>query len=165
MGADIWGLEHDGLSMIKREVVNMYSLNRFLKAQETSYEIALQELTNGQKRKHWMWYIFPQLRALGHSETAVFYGLADMDEAKSYLAHPVLKARLVACCEAILLHKDMSALRIFGDIDAMKLKSSMTLFALACGEENSIFHQVLAQFYSGEMDKRTQELLGLKTNK
>ena len=143
----------------------MYSLQRFLTAQEKSYEIALQELTNGKKRQHWMWYIFPQLRALGRSERAVFYGIADADEAKSYLAHPILKARLVASCTAILLHKDRSALRVLGDVDAIKLRSSMTLFALVCGEESSIFHQVLAQFFGGKMDKRTQELLFLQTDK
>ena len=139
----------------------MYSLNRFLEAQEQSYDIALHELTNGKKYSHWMWYIFPQLRSLGRSETAVFYGIADMDEAKSYLAHPVLKARLVACCEAILSHKGVTALAILGDIDAIKLKSSMTLFALACGEENSVFGQVLMQFYGGKMDQQTQNLLAL----
>ena len=108
-----------------------------------------------------MWYIFPQLKALGYSETALYYGIADMEEAKSYLAHPILKARLVACCEAILLHKDKSALRILGDIDAMKLKSSMTLFALASDEENSVFHQVLTQYYDEKMDAKTKEILSV----
>ena len=138
-----------------------FNLERFLKAQESSYDIALQELNDGRKRSHWMWYIFPQLKALGYSETALYYGIADMEETKSYLAHPILKARLVACCEAILLHKDKSALRILGDIDAMKLKSSMTLFALASDEENSVFHQVLTQFYDGKMDAKTKEILSV----
>lgn len=138
-----------------------FNLERFLKAQESSYDIALQELNDGRKRSHWMWYIFPQLKALGYSETALYYGIADMEEAKSYLAHPILKARLVACCEAILLHKDKSPLRILGDIDAMKLKSSMTLFALASDEENSVFHQVLMQFYDGKMDTKTKEILSV----
>ena len=138
-----------------------FNLERFLKAQESSYDIALQELNDGRKRSHWMWYIFPQLKALGYSETALYYGIADMEETKSYLAHPILKARLVACCEAILLHKDKSALRILGDIDAMKLKSSMTLFALASDEENSVFHQVLTQFYDGKMDDKTKEILSV----
>ena len=138
-----------------------FNLERFLKAQESSYDIALQELTDGRKRSHWMWYIFPQLKALGYSETALYYGIIDMEEAKSYLAHPILKARLVACCEAILLHKDKSALRILGDIDAMKLKSSMTLFALVSDEENSVFHQVLTQFYDGKMDAKTKEIFSM----
>ena len=142
-------------------MLNMNDLQRFLSAQEKNYTTALRELINGKKRSHWMWYIFPQLRALGRSETAHFYGIADMDEAKAYLAHPILRERLIACCEAILLHKDKSALRILGDIDVMKLKSSMTLFALACGEEDCIFYQVLQQFYAGKMDKRTQEILSL----
>ena len=136
-------------------------LDRFLVAQEKSYETALLELKNGRKRSHWMWYIFPQLRALGYSETALYYGIADMAEAKSYLVHPILKERLVACCEAILLHKDKSTLRILGDIDAMKLKSSMTLFAFASDEENSIFHQVLKQFYDGKIDTKTKEILSI----
>lgn len=138
-----------------------FNLERFLKAQESSYDIALQELNDGRKRSHWMWYIFPQLKALGYSETALYYGITDIEEAKCYLAHPILKARLVACCEAILLHKDKSALRILGDIDAMKLKSSMTLFALASDEENSVFHQVLTQFYDGKMDAKTKEILSV----
>ena len=138
-----------------------FNLERFLKAQDSSYDIALQELNDGRKRSHWMWYIFPQLKALGYSETALYYGITDIEEAKSYLAQPILKARLVACCEAILLHKDKSALRILGDIDAMKLKSSMTLFALASDEENSVFHQVLTQFYDGKMDDKTKEILSV----
>lgn len=138
-----------------------FNLERFLKAQESSYDIALQELNDGRKRSHWMWYIFPQLKALGYSETALYYGITDIEEAKCYLAQPILSARLVACCEAILLHKDKSALRILGDIDAMKLKSSMTLFALASDEENSVFHQVLTQFYDGKMDDKTKEILSV----
>ena len=138
-----------------------FNLERFLKAQDSSYDIALQELNDGRKRSHWMWYIFPQLKALGYSETALYYGITDIEEAKSYLAQPILSARLVACCEAILLHKDKSALGILGDIDAMKLKSSMTLFALASDEENSVFHQVLTQFYDGKMDAKTKEILSV----
>ena len=141
--------------------MDINSLERFVKAQELAYPIALQDIKKGKKRSHWMWYIFPQLRALGYSETALYYGIADIEEAKSYLAQPILSARLVACCEAILLHKDKSALRILGDIDAMKLKSSMTLFALASDEENSVFHQVLTQFYDGKMDAKTKEILSV----
>lgn len=142
-------------------MAEMHTLQRFLEAQEDSYEIALKELTAGKKRSHWMWYIFPQLRGLGRSDTARFYGIADMDEAKAYLADSILGARLAACCEAMLLHTEKSALWILGDIDVMKLKSSMTLFALASGEEASVFHQVLQQFYNGKMDERTIELLGV----
>ena len=143
------------------DMAEMHTLQRFLEAQEDSYEIALKELTAGKKRSHWMWYIFPQLRGLGRSDTARFYGIADMDEAKAYLADSILGARLSACCEAMLLHTAKSALWILGDIDVMKLKSSMTLFALASGEEDSVFHQVLQQFYNGKMDERTIELLGV----
>ena len=143
----------------KESIKNMDTLQRFLEAQNRDYEVALRELTAGKKLSHWMWYIFPQLRGLGQSEYAVFYGIDGMQEAKMYLVHTVLRERLTACCKAILLHKDKTAMAILGDIDAMKLKSSMTLFALACGERKSIFYQVLQQFYDGKMDKRTQELL------
>ena len=136
-------------------------LQRFLTAQEKDYATALRELTAGKKRNHYMWYIFPQLRALGQSETAYFYGIADMAEAKAYLENAVLKERLISCCQAMLLHTDKSALKILGDIDKIKLKSSMTLFALANGEENSVFYQVLQQFYHGKLDARTVEILAL----
>ena len=140
-------------------------LQRFLSAQENDYEIALRELTEGEKRSHWMWYIFPQLRGLGRSGMAQFYGIADISEAKAYLENPLLKERLIACCKALLLHKDKSAFRIMGDIDAMKLKSSMSLFALVGEEENSIFQQVLQQFYDGEIDTRTLDIIASEFGK
>ena len=139
----------------------MYNLQRFLIAQETDYRVALEELTSGKKRSHYIWYIFPQLKDLGRSPNALYYGIENLNEAKAYLNNETLKKRLIACCNAMLLHKDKTALQILGDIDCIKLKSSMTLFALASEEENSIFHKVLNQFYKGEMDKITVSILEL----
>ncbi len=141
--------------------MDINSLDRFLKAQEKKHEKALNEIKNGKKRTHWMWYIFPQLRGLGRSDMAYIYGIKDLEEAKSYLAHTVLSMRLYELCGVLLEHKDKSAYDVFGDIDEMKLKSSMTLFALA-SEDNSIFHQVLECFYNGEMDKATLKIINRK---
>ena len=138
--------------------MDINSLDRFLEAQERMYEIALKEIRNGEKESHWMWYIFPQLRGLGKSRMAYAYGINGLEEAKAYLAHPVLSTRLIEISEALLKHKNQDIENILGDIDAMKLRSSMTLFALI-SEENSIFHQVLGCFYNGEMDELTKQLI------
>lgn len=134
--------------------MDINSLDRFLEAQERMYPIALKEIKNGEKESHWMWYIFPQLRGLGESEMSYFYGINGIEEAKAYLAHPILSARLIEISTALLEHKDKPIEDIMGYIDDMKLKSSMTLFALV-SEENSIFHQVLNVFFDGEMDQHT----------
>lgn len=133
-------------------------MERFIKAQEDVYATALAELQAGEKDTHWMWFIFPQMRGLGTSVMAYIYGIAGAEEARAYLAHPVLGPRLVACCEALLSHTDLTAEDILGDVDAMKLRSSMTLFA-EISEENSVFHRVLAQYYDGGMDERTLALM------
>ena len=134
------------------------NMERFLVAQERDYEIALSEIRNGRKKSHWMWYIFPQLRGLGTSTMAHKYGIVDLGEAKAYLEHPVLSARLYELCGELLKHKDKSAYDIFGDIDAMKLKSSMTLFALT-SKEHTIFDEVLEFFFDGERDAITLKLI------
>jgi uncharacterized protein (DUF1810 family) len=136
--------------------MDIYSLNRFIEAQENMYDIALEEIKNGEKCSHWMWYIFPQLRGLGYSYMSHVYGVDGLTEAREYLADPILSARLIEISEVLLAHKDKSAYDIFGDVDEMKLQSSMTLFALA-SDEDSIFHQVLDCFYNGEMDPITVE--------
>ena len=136
----------------------MDSLNRFLDAQEKTYAIALQEIRNGEKESHWMWYIFPQLRGLGYSTMAYRYGIDGLDEAKAYLAHPVLSARLIEISEALLMHADTPIEDVMGD-DDVKLRSSMTLFA-ALSENGSVFHRVLDCFYDGKVDKRTLNMLG-----
>ena len=138
--------------------MNINSLERFVKAQELAYPIALQDIKKGKKRSHWMWYIFPQLRGLGTSTMAHKYGIVDLGEAKAYLEHPVLSARLYELCGELLKHKDKSAYDIFGDIDAMKLKSSMTLFALT-SKEHTIFDEVLECFFDGERDAITLKLI------
>jgi len=135
------------------------TLDRFLEAQEHTYSTALREIRAGQKESHWMWFIFPQMRGLGRSGMAYIYGIADCAEAEAYLAHPVLSARLYEITEALLSLDESDPNAIFGGIDAMKLRSSMTLFA-AVGEEDSVFHQALAKFFSGRMDQKTLELLG-----
>lgn len=138
--------------------MNINSLDRFLEAQDRMYEIALSEVKKGSKCSHWMWFIFPQLRGLGRSNMAYTYGINGIEEAKEYLNHPVLSSRLIEITEALLTHKGKDIYDIMGDIDDMKLKSSMTLFALI-SEEDSVFHQVLESFYDGEMDEVTLRIL------
>jgi uncharacterized protein (DUF1810 family) len=139
-------------------VTDCFNLQRFIDAQDGVYEIALGELCAGSKRSHWMWFVFPQLRGLGLSSTAQFYGIASMDEARDYLAHPLLGARLRECVEAILSWIDhRSAEEIFGSIDAMKLRSSLTLFDRI--EPNGLFATGLAAFFGSARDKRTLALL------
>lgn len=141
--------------------MNIHSLDRFIKAQDPMYATALGEIKNGKKRSHWMWYIFPQLRGLGTSPMAHVYGIAGLEEARMYLMDPILSARLFEISEALLAQKKKTPKDFFGDIDAMKLHSSMTLFALA-SNGGSIFHKVLEQFYNGEPDERTLELIKAK---
>ena len=138
--------------------MDINSLDRFVKAQEKMFPIAMKEIQNGKKHSHWMWYIFPQLRGLGISSMAHKYGIINLDEAKAYLEHPVLSGRLYELCGELLKHKDKTALEIFGDIDEMKLKSSMTLFALT-SEDYTIFDEVLEHFFGGEMDEVTVKLI------
>lgn len=123
------------------------SLQRFHEAQAGTYAAALSELQEGQKRGHWIWFIFPQLASLGRSGTAKFYGIADLAEARAYLADPVLAPRLIACAEAVLTHPERTAEQILGPVDALKLRSSATLFAAAGAD---VMDRVLATFYGGE---------------
>jgi uncharacterized protein (DUF1810 family) len=132
-------------------------LQRFVDAQRDTYDRALAELRAGRKQGHWMWFVFPQLRGLGRSETSRFYGLAGLAEAAAYLAHPLLGARLRKACQAILQAAG-SAETILGRIDAIKLRSSMTLFHHAAPEDPT-FPDVLERFFDGEPDPATDELL------
>ena len=134
-------------------------LERFVLAQAGTYDQALGELRAGHKRSHWMWWIFPQVKGLGQSPTSQAYAIADVAEARAYLAHDVLGPRLLECCRALLDLEDVSADRVLGGIDAMKLRSSMTLFAHADPGER-LFTDVLDRFYDGEQDDRTARLLG-----
>lgn len=134
-------------------------LSRFLKAQEQDYEQALREIRSGRKRSHWMWYIFPQIQGLGFSPTAQYYAIRDLQEARDYLAHPVLGARLKEISSALLDLNGLSASEIFGYPDDLKLRSSMTLFRMADLNE-PVFLEVLEKYYDGKPDARTVELAG-----
>ena len=134
-----------------------FDLDRFVEAQSGDYEQALRELRGGRKRGHWIWYILPQMRGLGMSSMSSRYGIGSLDEARAYLAHPVLGPRLRACVEAAALHKSSSAAEIFGSLDAMKFRSCLTLFAEADGA-SSVFARALGQFFSDQRDPRTLEL-------
>ena len=134
-------------------------LSRFLKAQEQDYGQALREIRSGRKRSHWMWYIFPQIQGLGFSPTAQYYAIRDLQEARDYLAHPVLGARLKEISSALLDLDGLSASEIFGYPDDLKLRSSMTLFRMADLNE-PVFLEVLEKYYDGKPDARTVELAG-----
>ena len=135
------------------------TLDRFIEAQEIMYETALDEIKSGMKRSHWIWYIFPQLRELGVSAMANYYGITGLDEAKAYMAHPTLSARLIEISEALLCLKENDPERVLGFIDAVKVRSCMTLFA-EVSKEDSVFHRVLQKFYNGEKDDKTLKLIG-----
>ncbi len=134
-------------------------LERFVKAQAYDYDTALREIRGGRKRSHWMWYIFPQLQGLGFSSTAQYYGIRDLEEAKDYMEHPVLGARLVEISEALLALETSDPSAVMGYPDDLKLRSCMTLFELAAPEQ-PVFARVLEKYYSGRRDRRTLELLG-----
>jgi uncharacterized protein (DUF1810 family) len=135
-----------------------FDLNRFIAAQDSIYDRVLAELRRGDKRSHWMWYIFPQISGLGFSLTSRQYAIKSIEEARAYLNHPVLGQRLLECAEILLAVKGRSASEIFGYPDDMKLKSSMTLF-VCVSEPDSVFERVLKKYYKGERDVRTLELL------
>ena len=132
-------------------------LDRFLKAQERDYQIALEEIQCGQKMSHWMWYIFPQLKELGYSSTAKFYGIDGREEAVAYLTHPVLGKRLREISGELLKLESCDAGYVMGYPDNLKLKSCMTLFLEVSGEE--LFQQVLDKFFEDERDTETVRLL------
>ena len=137
-----------------------HDLDRFVEAQFGGYDSVLAELRRGQKTGHWIWYIFPQLAGLGRSEMSRFYGIASLDEAKAYLAHPMLGPRLRECAAAVQSVTGRTATEIMGPTDAMKLRSSVTLFHRAAPDE-PVFREVLVRYYDGVADSRTDALLGL----
>lgn len=138
-----------------------HDLARFVRAQDDggTYDKALAELRRGRKTSHWMWFVFPQVRGLGRSATAERFALSGVDEAAAYVAHPVLGARLRECVEIVNGLRGLSALRIFGTPDDLKLRSSMTLFAVAAPNER-LFREALFKYYDGEPDPRTLSLIG-----
>ena len=135
-----------------------FDLDRFLKAQASAYEQAVAELRRGQKRSHWIWFIFPQLRGLGFSSMSGTYGIDSEAEAAAYLRHPVLGPRLLDCTRLVVETEHRSIEQIFGSVDAMKFRSSVTLFGHAAPEE-PLFAQAIAKYYGGEPDDRTLEML------
>ena len=137
----------------------MTDLQRFIRAQEKDYAIALSEIKAGRKRSHWMWYIFPQMKGLGFSQMAQHYGVKDLAEATAYLAHPVLGRRLVEIASAFLQLPGNDATYIMGSPDDLKLRSSMTLFAMVPGAD-PVFDAVLKKFFDGKKDSATLRLIG-----
>lgn len=135
-------------------------MERFLKAQENSYPVALKEIKNGRKLSHWIWYIFPQLAELGISSTAKYYGIKDINEAKQYLENPVLRERLIEISTE-LLKNDNTSVSILGYVDSMKVKSCMTLFHEA-DPSIEVFSKVIEKFYNGKYDDMTLDILGEK---
>ena len=135
-------------------------LSRYTRAHRDNYARALAEISAGRKTSHWMWYIFPQLRGLGRSDTSRYYALEGLEEARAFLADPVLGRNLLEICRALLALPTDSALEVLGTPDNLKLRSSMTLFAQA-DRENPVFPAVLDKFFGGRPDRRTLALLGL----
>lgn len=133
-----------------------YNLERFVEAQKSEYDVALREIREGCKRSHWIWFVFPQMASLGFSYNARFYGISCIDEARAYLAHPILGKRLRQITEALLQHKDKDVLSILGAIDTLKVCSCMTLFDLVSPDD--VFRQVLETFYEDKRDAQTLAL-------
>jgi len=134
------------------------NLERFLVAQESSFDMALREIRQGKKRTHWMWYVFPQVAGLGFSQTSKVYAIRDGAEAKRYLDHPVLRERLVTISRALLEQTTNSANQVLGNPDDVKLQSCMTLFAAVPGTD-PVFQQVLDKYFSGMPDQKTLDIL------
>ena len=135
-----------------------HDLARFVRAQEGDYDRALREIAGGRKRTHWMWYVFPQIVGLGHSPTSKRYAIKSLGEARAYLEHPVLGPRLLEAMEAVLRLEGRSAREIFGSPDDLKLRSCATLFSRV-RPAGSVFHRLLARYFSGEPDSGTLRIL------
>jgi uncharacterized protein (DUF1810 family) len=136
-------------------------LDRFLTAQQQDYDQALGEIRSGRKRTHWMWYIFPQIEGLGFSANAVYYAIRDLQEAAAYLKHPVLGPRLVEISRALLTLSSSNATQVMGSPDDIKLRSSMTLFAMVPGTD-PVFGEVLNKFFDGKRDERTVAIVSAR---
>ena len=136
----------------------MSDLDRFLYAQELTYDKALDEVRNGKKESHWMWFIFPQSIGLGVSDTAMLYSSSGIGEAKLYLEHEILGPRLVEITKEVLSLETDDPVEVFGEVDALKLNSSMTLFDYVSDDEN-VFKEVIDKFYDGQKDEKTLQLI------
>ncbi|WP_420229151.1 DUF1810 domain-containing protein [Psychrobacter sp. ER1] len=133
--------------------------DNFIQAQDAIYSQVIEELTQGRKRTHWMWFIFPQVKGLGHSKMSRRFAIESLEQSKTYLQHEVLGARLIECAELLLLHPDKSALDIFGSPDHLKLQSSLTLFALVSPNRKCVFSELLDQYFEGSYDINTINML------
>ncbi len=139
-------------------MTDQYNLKRFIDAQESKFQNALNEIKNGRKQSHWMWFIFPQIAGLGYSETSKFYAIKDTVEASLYLEHFVLGSRLIEISEALIKIEGKTANQIFGSPDDLKLKSCMTLFS-SIQNTNSIFKTVLKKYFNGTKDLKTLQII------
>jgi uncharacterized protein (DUF1810 family) len=143
--------------------IDPFDLERFVEAQRPCYQAVLAELRAGEKRSHWMWFIFPQMRGLGHSPASRFFGIRSLEEARAYLAHPILGPRLEETARAVLATEGRTLRQIFGTPDDAKFHSSMTLFALASPDGDNPYRQALARWHGGEMDPATLALPAIKS--
>ena len=133
------------------------SVERFIDAQKEDYDMAFREIINGKKRNHYMWYIFPQVKGLGRSSTAKYYGIDGLDEAREYMENEYLGNNLIAISNELLKLETNDPVEIFGHTDSKKLRSSMTLFELV--SDNDVFHLVLEKYYDGKRDQKTLDLI------
>lgn len=133
------------------------NLERFIKAQEYNYKIALDEIRKGRKESHWIWYIFPQISGLGYSDMAQYYGINDLEEAKTYIDNEILGDRLIEISNELLKLNTDDLIYVLGNIDTLKVKSCMTLFELV--SNNPVFSEVLEKYYNGERDEKTLQLI------
>jgi len=138
--------------------MSQVNLEKFIKAQQHDFDVALSEIKNGRKQSHWMWYIFPQIHGLGFSETSKFYSIKSIEEAEAFLNDPVLGPRLIEISNALLGLNKKDANKVFGSPDDLKLQSSMTLFS-SLSNSNPVFQQVLDQYFGGKKDKKTLQIL------
>lgn len=142
-----------------KPTADKYEISRFVNTQSLYYDSALKEIKAGKKTTHWMWFIFPQLKELGYSETAKYYGISGLDEAREYMKNKILRDRLIEISKALLELDSNNAEEIFGWPDHMKLKSCMTLFEVV-EPENEVYKEVLGKFFNGERCEKTLEVLG-----
>lgn len=144
--------------VLRTDVNDPYDLQRFVDAQDSVYEGARSELREGCKRGHWMWFIFPQIKGLGHSQEAIHFAISSRGEAEAYLKHSILGPRLRECSRLVTLVEGCSIHEIFGHIDSLKFRSSMTLFSYATSD-NDVFKDALQKYFGGELDRLTLQQL------
>jgi len=149
---------HKSIQLQLNPVTLKTDIERFIEAQNNTFDKALTEVKNGKKQSHWMWYIFPQIKGLGNSETTNFYAIKDLEEANNYLKHPVLGKRLIQISNILLLSDKDNATEIFGFPDDVKLKSCMTLFA-SISKADSVFHLVIKKFFNDKPDEKTLNII------